>query len=71
MGGVLIREYVWFNGAPIAVIEGGVIYLVRSDWTRAAGLRDDDLRDRRVAGEPGPPLARRAFGGKTVHRSVF
>jgi RHS repeat-associated protein len=30
--GALIREYVWFNGAPIAVIEGGVIYLVRSDW---------------------------------------
>jgi RHS repeat-associated protein len=29
--GALIREYVWFNGAPIAVIEGGVIYLVRSD----------------------------------------
>jgi RHS repeat-associated protein len=30
--GALIREYVWFNGAPIAVIEGGVVYLVRSDW---------------------------------------
>ena len=29
--GALIREYAWFNGAPIAVIEGGVISLIRSD----------------------------------------
>jgi len=29
--GALIREYVWFDGAPIAVIEGGVVYYVRSD----------------------------------------
>lgn len=27
----LIREYVWLDGKPIAVIEGGVIYFVRSD----------------------------------------
>ena len=29
--GALIREYVWFEGAPIAVIEGGVVYFLRSD----------------------------------------
>lgn len=27
----LLREYVWFEGKPIAVIEGGVVYFVRSD----------------------------------------
>ena len=27
----LIREYVWFEGKPIAVVEGGVVYYVRSD----------------------------------------
>ena len=29
--GSLIREYVWLDGAPIAVIEGGVISYVRTD----------------------------------------
>lgn len=29
--GVLIRQYIWLEGAPIAVIEGGVISFVRSD----------------------------------------
>ena len=29
--GALIREYVWLDGAPVAVIEGGVVYHVRSD----------------------------------------
>lgn len=29
--GALIREYVWLNGAPLAVIEGGQIYLIRID----------------------------------------
>ena len=29
--GALIREYVWFDGAAIAVIEGGVVYYIRSD----------------------------------------
>ena len=28
--GALIREYAWFNGAPIAVIEGGLVSLVRN-----------------------------------------
>lgn len=27
----LLREYVWFEGKPIAVIEDGVVYYVRSD----------------------------------------
>ncbi|MFT4715854.1 MAG: RHS repeat-associated protein [Paracoccaceae bacterium] len=27
----LIREYVWLDGKPVAVIEGGVIYYVRAD----------------------------------------
>ena len=27
----LIREYVWFEGKPVAVVEGGVVYFVRSD----------------------------------------
>ncbi|MFM2390563.1 MAG: hypothetical protein RLZZ437_2118, partial [Pseudomonadota bacterium] len=29
--GALIREYVWLNWEPVAVIEGGVTYLVRTD----------------------------------------
>ncbi len=29
--GALIREYVWLNGAPIIVIEGGVLTFIRSD----------------------------------------
>jgi RHS repeat-associated protein len=29
--GALIREYIWLEGAPIAVVEGGVISFVRSD----------------------------------------
>lgn len=29
--GALIREYVWLDRDPIAVIEGGVIFLVRAD----------------------------------------
>ncbi len=44
--GVLIREYVWLNGAPVAVVEGGVIYYVRTDHigrpifaTNAAGVK--------------------------------
>ena len=27
----LLREYVWFEGKPVAVVEGGVVYFVRSD----------------------------------------
>ena len=27
----LLREYVWLEGEPVAVIEGGNIYLVRTD----------------------------------------
>ena len=27
----LIREYVWRNGKPIAIILGGLIYMVRTD----------------------------------------
>ena len=44
--GALIREYVWFDGAAIAVIEGGVVYYIRSDHigrpvfaTNAAGVQ--------------------------------
>ena len=29
--GALIRQYIWLQGAPIAVVEGGVISFVRSD----------------------------------------
>ncbi len=29
--GALIREYVWMNGRPIAVIEGGVLTFIRTD----------------------------------------
>jgi RHS repeat-associated protein len=29
--GALIREYVWMGWDPVAVIEGGVIYLIRAD----------------------------------------
>lgn len=29
--GALIREYVWLGGSPLAVIEGGQIYLIRTD----------------------------------------
>ena len=29
--GALIREYVWLNGEPLAVIEGGVINYIRTD----------------------------------------
>ena len=44
--GALIREYVWFDGAAVAVIEGGVVYYIRSDHigrpvfaTNAAGVQ--------------------------------
>ena len=44
--GALIREYVWFEGAAVAVIEGGVVYYIRSDHigrpvfaTNAAGVQ--------------------------------
>ena len=44
--GALIREYVWFDGAAVAVIEGGVVYYLRSDHigrpvfaTNAAGVQ--------------------------------
>ncbi len=44
--GTLIREYIWLDGAPIAVVEGGVIYYVRTDHigrpvfaTNAAGVK--------------------------------
>ena len=29
--GALIRQYIWLQGAPIAVVEGGVVSFVRSD----------------------------------------
>ena len=29
--GAIIREYVWMDWEPVAVIEGGVIYLIRAD----------------------------------------
>ena len=29
--GALIRQYIWLEGAPIAVVEGGVVSFVRSD----------------------------------------
>ncbi len=44
--GALIREYVWFDGAAVAVIESGVVYYIRSDHigrpvfaTNAAGVQ--------------------------------
>ena len=44
--GALIREYIWLDGAPIAVVEGGVIYYIRTDHigrpifaTNAAGAK--------------------------------
>ena len=44
--GALIRQYIWLEGAPIAVIEGGVISFVRSDHigrpvfaTNSAGVK--------------------------------
>jgi RHS repeat-associated protein len=44
--GALIREYIWLDNAPIAVVEGGVIYSVRTDHigravfaTNAAGAK--------------------------------
>ncbi len=44
--GTLIREYILLNGAPVAVVEGGVIYYVRTDHigrpvfaTNAAGAK--------------------------------
>ncbi len=44
--GALIREYVWLDGAPIAVIEAGVTYYIRTDHigrpvfaTNAAGAK--------------------------------
>jgi RHS repeat-associated protein len=44
--GALIREYIWLDGAPIAVVEGGVIYYIRTDHigrpvfaTNAAGVK--------------------------------
>ena len=44
--GVLIRQYIWLEGAPIAVIEGGVVSFVRSDHigrpvfaTNASGVK--------------------------------
>jgi uncharacterized protein RhaS with RHS repeats len=30
--GALIRHYVWMGDTPVAVIEGGQIYYVRTDW---------------------------------------
>ncbi|MGB0499546.1 MAG: hypothetical protein ACPGID_14500, partial [Rubricella sp.] len=29
--GVLLREYVWLGWRPVAVIEGGVTHLIRTD----------------------------------------
>ena len=44
--GALIREYVWLNGEPLAVIEGEAVYYVRVDHigrpvfaTNAAGAK--------------------------------
>jgi RHS repeat-associated protein len=44
--GALIRQYIWLEGAPIAVIEGGVVSFVRSDHigrpvfaTNASGIK--------------------------------
>jgi RHS repeat-associated protein len=44
--GALIREYVWLDGAPLAVIEGGVVNFIRTDYigrpvfaTNAAGTK--------------------------------
>ena len=44
--GALIREYVWFEGAAVAVIEARVVYYIRSDHigrpvfaTNAAGVQ--------------------------------
>ena len=27
----LLREYIWLDGAPVAVVEGGEVYFIRSD----------------------------------------
>ena len=27
----LLREYIWMDGVPVAVVEGGVVYYVRTD----------------------------------------
>ena len=35
----LLREYVWFEGKPVAVVEGGVVYFVRSDHIGRPVLR--------------------------------
>ena len=28
----LLREYIWMDGTAIGVVEGGVLYFVRTDW---------------------------------------
>ncbi len=56
---------------PIAVIEGGTVYYIRADHigrpvfaTNAAGVK-------LWSAIPGPRRRARAFGGKTVHWTVF
>ena len=75
--GALIREYVWFDGAAIAVIEGGVVYYIRSDHigrpvfaTNGAGVQV--WPPTRSSQACSGVLRRRKFravkgGGKTCH----
>jgi hypothetical protein len=67
--GALIREYVWLNWEPVAVIEGGVTYLVRDPPHRPPRLCHQHQRrqglDRQQSGPlhlpQRPPLDDRAL----------
>ncbi|MBS0564979.1 MAG: RHS repeat-associated core domain-containing protein [Proteobacteria bacterium] len=58
--GALIRQYVWLDDRPIAVIEGGVTYLIRTDFIGRPAFATN------MAGTRVWSLAYLPFGGVTV-----
>jgi len=39
----LIREYIWMNGAPVGVVEGGQVFFVRTDHIGRPVFASNDL----------------------------
>ena len=67
--GAIIREYVWMGWEPVAVIEGGVVCLIRGLSHRTALVRDDHGGHQGVVGGV-PALWRGSCDDRRAHRGA-
>ena len=68
--GALIREYVWANAEPLAVIEGGVINYIRVDHIGRPVFATNRLRHQNLDSQL-PPLRRSPHHHRHPHHPPF